>query len=58
LLQAPAKLFSLTSVRLLDGPVASAASANRAYMLDLDPDRLLAPFRTAETLMGAFGGNA
>src|SRR5579864_2915045 len=44
-----AKLFPLTSVRLLDGAFAQAVSANRAYMLALDPDRLLAPFlREAE----------
>ena len=35
----------LTSVRLLDSPFAAAAVANRVYMLDLDTDRLLAPFR-------------
>jgi uncharacterized protein len=38
-------LFPLTSVRLLDGPFTAAVAANRAYMLALDPDRLLAPFR-------------
>lgn len=42
---APARLFPLSSVRLLDSPFASAVVANRAYLLDLDPDRLLAPFR-------------
>lgn len=42
---APAtELFPLGSVRLLDGPFARAVTANRAYMLALDPDRLLAPF--------------
>jgi uncharacterized protein len=39
-----AKLFPLTSVRLLDGPFAQGVVANRAYLLALDPDRLLAPF--------------
>ena len=39
-----AKLFPLTSVRLLDSPFAQGVAANRAYMLALDPDRLLAPF--------------
>ena len=39
-----AKLFPLTSVRLLDGPFAQGVAANRAYVLALDPDRLLAPF--------------
>ena len=44
-----AKLFPLTSIRLLDGPFAQGVAANRAYMLALDPDRLLAPFlREAE----------
>src|SRR4051812_38264872 len=40
-----AELFPLTSVRLLDGPFRTAVEANREYMLALDPDRLLAPFR-------------
>ena len=40
-----AKLFPLTSVRLLNGPFEAAAKANREYMLAMDPDRLLAPFR-------------
>jgi len=39
-----AKLFPLSSIRLLDGPFAQGVAANRAYMLALDPDRLLAPF--------------
>ena len=43
--EATVKLFPLTSVRLLDSPFAAAAVANRVYMLDLDTDRLLAPFR-------------
>ncbi|MBK9991036.1 MAG: glycoside hydrolase family 127 protein [Verrucomicrobia bacterium] len=42
----PAKMFPLDSVRLLDtGPFAPAVKANRDYVLALDPDRLLAPFR-------------
>src|SRR3954463_52668 len=42
----PAKMFSLDSVRLLDtGPFATAVKANREYLLALEPDRLLAPFR-------------
>ena len=42
----PATIFPLTSVRLLDGgPFATAVQANRDYILALDPDRLLAPFR-------------
>ena len=36
-----AQLFPLTSVRLLDGPFAQGVAANRAYLLALDPDRLL-----------------
>jgi len=40
---APAKLFPLAAVRLLGGPFSEAVEANRRYMLDLDPDRLLAP---------------
>jgi DUF1680 family protein len=39
------KLFPLSSVRLSDGPFATAAHANRVYLLALEPDRLLAPFR-------------
>ena len=42
----PAKIYPLDSVRLLDeGPFFSAVKANRDYVLALDPDRLLAPFR-------------
>lgn len=42
----PAEIFPLESVRLLDaGPFAAAVKANREYMLALEPDRLLAPFR-------------
>jgi DUF1680 family protein len=40
----PAERYPLTSVRLLDGYFKDAAAANRAYLLALDPDRLLAPF--------------
>lgn len=39
-----AEMFPLTSVRLLDGCFKEAATANRAYLLALEPDRLLAPF--------------
>ena len=43
---ASAALFPLQSVRLLEsGPFAPAVKANREYVLALDPDRLLAPFR-------------
>jgi len=37
-------MFPLTSGRLLESPFTRAVEANRAYMLALDPDRLLAPF--------------
>ncbi len=41
----PAEMFPLTSVRLLKGPFTAAVAANREYLLKLDPDRLLAPYR-------------
>jgi DUF1680 family protein len=41
---APARLYPLDAVRLLEGPFADAVAANRQYLLALDPDRLLAPF--------------
>ena len=40
----PAAMPPLSSVRLLDGPFADAVKANRAYLLALEPDRLLAPY--------------
>jgi DUF1680 family protein len=41
-----AKLYPLSAVRLLPGsPFAEAVKANRTYVLALEPDRLLAPFR-------------
>lgn len=40
-----APLFPLTSVRLLKSPFTEAVEANRKYVLALDADRLLAPFR-------------
>jgi len=44
--ETPASLFPLAQVRLLPGsPFAAAVEADRAYILALDPDRLLAPFR-------------
>ncbi len=36
--------FPLSSVRLLDGPFLKAQHTDMKYMLELDPDRLLAPF--------------
>ncbi len=42
----PASMFPLAAVRLLEaGPFFPAVAANRAYVLALEPDRLLAPFR-------------
>jgi DUF1680 family protein len=40
-----AQAFSLTQVRLLDGPFKHAQEVNRAYLLSLEPDRLLHTFR-------------
>lgn len=42
--ETPAETFPIRAVRILDGPFAKAADANREYLLALDPDRLLAPF--------------
>lgn len=39
------QLFSLSDVRLLDGPFKSAQQVDLDYILAHDPDRLLAPFR-------------
>ncbi len=39
------KAFPLSQVRLLDGPFKHAQEVDRAYLLALDLDRLLAPFR-------------
>jgi DUF1680 family protein len=44
--ETPASLFRLDAVRLLEGgPFPAAVKANREYVLALEPDRLLAPFR-------------
>ncbi|MES2460037.1 MAG: beta-L-arabinofuranosidase domain-containing protein, partial [Armatimonadota bacterium] len=40
-----AALFPLNAVRLHKSPFTAAVMANRTYILTLDPDRLLAPFR-------------
>ena len=37
-------LFKLSDVRLLQSPFLSAEQTDLAYMLKLEPDRLLAPF--------------
>ena len=42
---AKAQLFSLDQVRLLDGPFRTAQETDEAYLLKLEPDRLLAWFR-------------
>ncbi|MDT0269692.1 glycoside hydrolase family 127 protein [Streptomyces sp. DSM 44915] len=39
------RAFPLSAVRLLDSPFRRAQQADLAYLLALDPDRLLAPFR-------------
>lgn len=41
----PVTPFRLTDVRLLPGPFQHAQDLDLAYILALDPDRLLAPFR-------------
>ncbi len=43
----PLEFFPLTDVRLLDGPFKQAQDLNRTYLLALNPDRLLAPFRSS-----------
>ena len=40
-----AREFPLSAVRLLDGPFRRAMETDRAYLLRLEPDRLLAGFR-------------
>lgn len=40
------EFFSLSDVRLLDGPFGQQQQKNRAYLLKLDPDRLLSWFRS------------
>lgn len=42
----PVKLYPLSSVRLLESPFSKAVAADREYLLAMDVDRLLAPFRT------------
>lgn len=39
------ELFPLSSVRLQDGPFKHAEQTNLKYLLAMDPDRLLAPYR-------------
>jgi len=40
-----AELFQLADVRLQSGPLLDAQNTNLHYLLSLDPERLLAPFR-------------
>jgi len=40
-----AQEFPLSAVKLLDGPFRRAMETDKAYLLRLDPDRLLAGFR-------------
>lgn len=40
-----AQLFPLADVRLTGGPLLAAQTTNRHYLLALDAERLLAPFR-------------
>lgn len=40
-----AERFPLADVRLLDGPFLDAQNTNYNYLMSLEPDRLLAPFR-------------
>ena len=40
-----AEEFSLSAVKLLDSPFRRAMETDKAYLLRLDPDRLLAGFR-------------
>ena len=40
----PVKSFSLSQVKLLEGPFKQAQETDLKYMLSLEPDRLLAPF--------------
>ena len=42
---APLKAFALSDVRLLDGPFLHAQKMSAAYLLTLEPDRLLHNFR-------------
>lgn len=43
--QAPLQRFPATAVELLPGPFQQAQQTDKAYLLALDPDRLLAPYR-------------
>ena len=47
------QLFSLTDVRLTASPFLKAQTANLRYLMALDPDKLLAPFRREAGLPAA-----
>jgi DUF1680 family protein len=49
---AAATEFPLSAVRLLDGPFRKAQETDRAFLLRIDPDRLLAGFRREAGLPG------
>lgn len=44
-IKAHAQEFPLSSVKLLDGPFKQATEVDRAFLLCMEPDRLLAGFR-------------
>ncbi|TPG72483.1 glycosyl hydrolase [Hymenobacter nivis] len=46
----PLQSFPVAAVRLLDGPFREAQQTDLTYMLALNPDRLLAPYRAAAGL--------
>ena len=48
--KSPAQPFDLRVVKLLDGPFRTAMLTNEAYLLSLDPDRLLHMFRVTAGL--------
>ena len=41
---APLQEFPLSAVKLLDSPFLAAQQTDKAYIMALDPERLLAPF--------------
>lgn len=47
---APVQSFPLSSVALLDSPFREAQQTDRAYVMALDPNRLLAPFQLSAGL--------
>jgi hypothetical protein len=47
--QVPLQSFPLSSVALLGSPFREAQQTDQAYVMVLDPDRLLAPFQPASS---------